>query len=132
MTETERLAHLTQHLSHALRFGHGTASKQKNPGVKRVLEIAKNNPGISNDKLQEILKVDDDQYATLTSKMTEHGLATFEEGAKLTDKGAEVQQKIAVEDKEVADEIFGGLTADEQTQLQELLEKAVANWHKGE
>ena len=61
MTETERLAHLTQHLSHVLRFAGNPASKRPNPSVKRALEIAGNNPGIVTAELQGILKVADEQ-----------------------------------------------------------------------
>ena len=68
MSETERLAHLTQHLSHVLRFAGKPASKRPNPGVKRTLEIAGNNPGIATDKLQGILKVDDEQFAELRKR----------------------------------------------------------------
>ena len=132
MTETERLAHLTQHLSHVLRFAGAPASKRPNPGVKRTLEIAGNNPGIATAELQGILKVDDEQFAELTGRMSEHGLATFDDGAKLTAKGEEVRAKVAAEDKETADKLFGALSADEQEQLKALYEKMIGAWHKGE
>lgn len=130
MTETERLAHLTQHLSHVLRFAGKQATKRPNPGVKRTLEIAGNNPGIATDKLQGILKISDEQFAELTGRMTEHGLATFDNGAKLTQKGEEVRTKIAAEDKACADKLFGALTTEEQEQLQSLYEKVVSAWHE--
>ena len=130
MTETERLAHLTQHLSHVLRFNGGPATHRPNPGVKRTLEIAANNPGIATAELQGILKIDDKHFEKLTSRMTEHGLATFEDGARLTDKGEDVRAKIAAEDKETADKLFGALSDSEQAQLKGLYEKIVSTWHE--
>ena len=130
LSETEQLAHQTMHLSHVLRFGEGKAEKRANPGVRRTLEIASNKPGIPTEKLQGILKVNDEVFTELTGRMTEHGLATFTDGARLTEKGEKVYAEIKAQDKEVADKLYGVLSDEEQAQLKAINEKLIQAWHQ--
>lgn len=132
LTETENLAHLTQHLGHLLRFGRPSDKRCKtfNPGVTRVLEITANNDAMDTDKLQHILKIGPEKFQDTLSKATEAGYITVADGkVSATEAGKKAYEEQRAADKKIADELFGALSADEQKSLEEIMGKAVAAWH---
>lgn len=132
LTETEELAHLTQHLGHLLRFGRRSDKRCKsfNPGVQRILEVAANNEGIAEEKLHGIMKVGDDKFQKALGTAKDEGYVTEADGkVAITEAGKKAYEDQKAADKEIADRLFGALSADEQKQLEALYKKAVSAWH---
>ena len=132
LSETENLAHLTQHLGHLLRFGRPSDKRCKgfNPGVHRILEITANNDAVDTEKLEHILKIGPGKFEDVLSKATEAGYITVEDKqVKATEAGKKAYEDQRAADKKIADELFGVLSADEQKTLEETYKKVVSAWH---
>lgn len=132
LTETEELAHLTQHLGHLLRFGRRSDKRCKtfNSGVQRILEVASNNDGIEEAKLHGIMKVGDDKFQKALGTAKDEGYVTESDGkVAITDAGKKAYEDQKAADKEIADRLFNALSADEQKQLEALYKKLVSAWH---
>lgn len=132
LTETEELAHLTQHLGHLLRFGRRSDKRCKNfnPGVQRILEVASNNDGVEEGKLHGILKVGDDKFQKALDTAKDEGYVTEADGkVAITETGKKAYADQKAANKEIADRLFGALTEDEQKTFETLCKKLVSAWH---
>lgn len=122
-------------IMHQAKFG-GPQAERGGRGQMRLLQLLEDSPaGLTNAEIAEILDIRPSSVSATLSRLEEAGLIVRENSAsdkrvviiKLSEKG----QKMACHRDEgmndLADQLFGSLTADEREELQRLLDKIGTN-----
>lgn len=110
----------------------GPGGRGGHRGQGRLLKILAQSPdGLTNAEISEILDIRPSSVSATISRLVDAGFVERVPSAtdkravivRLSDRGRDLFAQYDERSHEVADQLFGGLTAAEQTQLEELLTK---------